>query len=195
MTPHEINNEHNFICGWTTDHIDLCDQIIYYFESSDAKAAGVVASNTTPGVQSEQKQSTDLAFSNVELLNSYVDKILQPCVNKYIEQYPSCNMFAPWRIVQYPNIQHYKKGEAYHAWHTERVSGAPVIGSRHLVFITYLNDVFDCGETEFFHQKCKVQPRKGLTLLWPADWTFLHRGVPSMTEEKYIVTGWYNYIE
>jgi len=32
-----------------------------------------------------------------------------------------------------------------------------------------------------------------LTLIWPTDWTFTHRGVPSLTEEKYIVTGWFNF--
>jgi hypothetical protein len=41
--------------------------------------------------------------------------------------------------------------------------------------MTYLNDVDDGGGTEFFHQRLVVQPRKGLTLVWPADWTFMHR--------------------
>ena len=57
--------------------------------------------------------------------------------------------------------------------------------------MTYLNDVIDRGETEFFHQKIKVKPKKGLTLIWPVDWTFYHRGIPSPTQEKYIITGWY----
>jgi hypothetical protein len=35
-----------------------------------------------------------------------------------------------------------------------------------------------------------VSPKKGLTLIWPADWTFTHRGVPSPTQEKIITTGW-----
>ena len=43
-------------------------------------------------------------------------------------------------------------------------------GSRHLVFMTYLNDVSDAGGTEFYHQGLVVQPVKGLTLLWPSDW-------------------------
>ena len=29
-----------------------------------------------------------------------------------------------------------------------------------------------------------------MTLIWPADWTFTHRGVPSPTQEKIITTGW-----
>jgi hypothetical protein len=65
--------------------------------------------------------------------------------------------------------------------------------SRHLVFMTYLNDVTDGGETEFFYQKLKVKPEKGLTLIWGADWTFTHRGITSPTQTKYIVTGWFNY--
>jgi hypothetical protein len=59
--------------------------------------------------------------------------------------------------------------------------------------MTYLNDVEIGGETEFFHQKLKIRPEKGLTLIWPADWTFTHIGITS-PEEKFIVTGWFNYI-
>ena len=56
--------------------------------------------------------------------------------------------------------------------------------NRHLVFMTYLNDVFDEGGTEFFYQKIKAQPRKGLTLIWPVDWTHLHRGIVSPSEKN-----------
>jgi hypothetical protein len=59
--------------------------------------------------------------------------------------------------------------------------------------MTYLNDVTDSGETEFLHQQLKIKPEKGLTLIWPADWMFTHRGVASLTQEKYIATGWFNY--
>ena len=59
--------------------------------------------------------------------------------------------------------------------------------------MTYLNDVTDAGGTEFFHQDTTVTPRKGLTLIWPSDWTFTHRGVPSPTQEKIVTTGWFNY--
>jgi hypothetical protein len=60
--------------------------------------------------------------------------------------------------------------------------------------MTYLNDITDEGETEFFHQQIKIQPRKGLTLIWPADWTYTHRGITSPTQDKYIITGWFNYV-
>ena len=57
--------------------------------------------------------------------------------------------------------------------------------------MTYLNNVTDKGETEFLHQKLKIKPEIGKTLIWPTDFTHTHRGIPSPTQEKYIVTGWF----
>ena len=59
--------------------------------------------------------------------------------------------------------------------------------------MTYLNNV-DNGGTEFLFQKLKIPAKKGLTLIWPSDFTHTHRGVVSKTQEKYIVTGWMNYV-
>ena len=61
--------------------------------------------------------------------------------------------------------------------------------------MTYLNDVSDGGETEFYYQKLKVKPETGLTLIWGSDWTFMHRGITSKTQTKYIATGWLDYIK
>jgi len=60
--------------------------------------------------------------------------------------------------------------------------------------MTYLNDV-DEGGTEFKNQKIKLPARKGLTTIWPTDWTHTHRGVISKTQDKYIITGWFNYVK
>ena len=59
--------------------------------------------------------------------------------------------------------------------------------------MTYLNDVPN-GGTEFLFQKLKVPAKKGLTLIWPTDFTHAHRGIISKTNEKYIITGWFNYV-
>ena len=91
-------------------------------------------------------------------------------------------------------MQKYYPDGGYHQWHYEREgkSGKDLV--RHLVFMTYLNDVEEGGETEFFYQNLKIKPKKGLTIIWPADWTFTHRGLTTVYETKYIVTGWLNYI-
>jgi hypothetical protein len=61
--------------------------------------------------------------------------------------------------------------------------------------MTYLNTVTDEGQTEWFYQNLKIQPQKGLTVIWPVDWTHTHRGIASPTQTKYITTGWLGFFE
>ena len=88
-------------------------------------------------------------------------------------------------------IQYYPPNGGYKTWHNERD-----IYSQHqrsLVFMTYLNDVADGGGTEFmWYPDFKVTAKKGLSLIWPTDFTHTHRGVIS-EHEKYIITGWFNH--
>ena len=58
--------------------------------------------------------------------------------------------------------------------------------------MTYLNNVKD-GGTMFKYQNLTIPAKKGLTLIWPSDWTHTHKGQISNTKEKYIITGWYSY--
>ena len=58
--------------------------------------------------------------------------------------------------------------------------------------MTYLNNVKN-GGTYFKYQNLKTKAKKGLTLIWPTDFTHVHQGIISK-ETKYIVTGWYGFI-
>jgi hypothetical protein len=60
--------------------------------------------------------------------------------------------------------------------------------------MTYLNDVDD-GGTDFYFQNITIKAEKGLTLIWPVDWTFSHRSQVSYTKEKYVATGWFQFNE
>ena len=55
--------------------------------------------------------------------------------------------------------------------------------------MTYLNTVPDAG-THFKYQDITTPAEKGLTLIWPPDFTHTHKGEISEKEEKYIITGW-----
>jgi hypothetical protein len=96
-----------------------------------------------------------------------------------------------WSLQDGFNIQKYKPKQAFHGLHCER-SGLNSC-KRHLVFMTYLNDIKQGGETEFYYQKFKIKPEKGLTVIWSADWTFTHKGHTTIDEDKYIITGWYEF--
>ena len=184
----------NFIEQFYLDDISLCDEIIEFFKNSENKKHGTVGKNGEVRIEKTIKNSIDcMLFDNVELAVKYINE-LQKCVEKYKKIYPCCDQYGEWRITDNINVQYYEPNGGYYAWHTERINADLPNATRHLVFITYLNDVDDQGETEFLYQELKVKPRKGLTVIWPADWTFTHRGVPSPTQEKYIVTGWFNFI-
>lgn len=58
--------------------------------------------------------------------------------------------------------------------------------------MTYLNDVQN-GGTEFLYQKITTKAKKGLTLIWPSDFTHTHRG-QICDKTKYIITGWFDFI-
>jgi hypothetical protein len=180
----------NFIGKYILDDLSLCDEIIEFYAASNNKQIG----STSKGIDLKVKNSTDvcITWQNDEIARKYVNALDLP-TKEYIKKYNFCDSYSAWSIIEPINIQHYKPNGGFYKWHTERSNSTYPVTSRHLAFMTYLNDVEDGGETEFYYQKLKVKPRKGLTLIWPADWTHTHRGIPSPTEEKYIITGWFNY--
>ena len=178
----------NFIGEYTIDE-KLCDDIIQYFElDTTQKFAGV----SRDGLDLDTKDSTDTNLC--EPLKSIYIKELQKCVERYIKTYEMCDKIVDrWTIVEDINIQRYNPGQWYKKWHCERGGSNRPEVYRYLVFMTYLNTVVDGGETDFLYQNTKVKPVKGRTLIWPVDWTHTHRGLPSFSETKYIVTGWFSF--
>jgi len=196
MREHTINKLNNFIGGWYLEDTSICDDLVE-FSKNHPRHEGTSGSHVTGQiVNKEVKNSLDVSLSDApeNLIKKYVSQNLQLVLEEYIKTYSYCNVYAPWRIIESPNIQYYPPQGGYKNWHTERGSNIEPVVSRHLVYMTYLNDVTDKGETEFYHQKLKIKPEKGLTLIWGSDWTFTHRGIPSPTQEKYIVTGWFNFV-
>ncbi len=174
--------------AWHFSDTSFCDEIIEYYETQKP-IRGICGDRT---VDLSTKDSYDVPIGHGDHANKYFSN-LQKCVESYIAKYNFCNAQEAWTVHEDVNIQKYLPNGAYHAWHCERDGCTPIINSRHLVFMTYLNDVTDSGETEFFYQGLKLKPKKGDTVIWPSDWTFTHRGVPSPTQEKMIVTGWFSY--
>ena len=185
----QTHDKADFLKGWYLSDISLCDQIIEYYERNTIKWQGKIGK----GVDKTIKDSVDCQFVEQPLLNNYLIE-LQKVVDEYIKTYPYVDSYMPWKIIEDINIQKYDPNKAYYGWHTERIGRSGDSIYRHLVFMTYLNDIAYGGETAFYHQDTKVKPEKGLTLIWPSDWTYTHRGYPALKETKYIVTGWFNYV-
>jgi hypothetical protein len=190
MKPHVINSTDTFIRGWYID-TTVCDYLLDLYNNPNViKIDGL--SQNPDGPTPEIKDSTDAVIPpNIKVIQPYLNQ-LKICMDLYTDIFPySCGING-YSIKETMNIQHYKIGGGFKKWHSERASSDEFIRDRHLVFMTYLNDVDD-GGTEFFHQKLTIKAEKGLTLIWPADWTYTHKGQISNTTEKTIITGWLSY--
>ena len=192
MREYKYNSNNNLIDGYYLSDLSICDNLIKLFENSDNKVLG----ETLQGVNKERKDSLDLQLSIFDIpqyksLQLYF-KELTKCINLYKKKYKFCDLHVdPWAVENGFNIQKYKPSQGYHLFHCEK-SGIQS-SKRHLVFMTYLNDVKKGGETEWYYQKLKVKPEKGLTVIWSADWTFTHKGHTTIDEDKYIITGWFDF--
>lgn len=196
LIPHEINQNNNFIDAWTIEDRSVSDDLITFFEKNyDKQIDGRVGNNE---IKKNVKTSKDINIGQKTIEESvavqkYLNSLTQ-VVEEYKKKYKYCDEgCGHWGITEEFNIQRYYPKEGFYSWHTERASERSI--RRHLTFMTYLNDVTDGGETEFFYQKLKIKPKKGLTVIWGTDWTFTHRGIPSSTQTKYIITGWYSFIK
>lgn len=184
----------HFIGSWLIANPVVCDELIHFFKTNVVRHE---KGNTSTGVDDQIKLSTDLSLRPRELgldsheyVRNYLD-ILHTCYRDYLEQWPFLKGIMPKINIGPFNIQEYLPGGHFKFPHTERFSLAS--SHRVLAWMTYLNDVDDGGSTSFHHQKIDIQPRKGLTLIWPAEWTHAHSGNIVNSGMKYIITGWMHF--
>ena len=182
----------SFVGGWYVDR-ELCDELIDYYNFNEKYTyEGPVGSKQN--IDKDCKESKDLSIgagNNDNIIKVYREK-LQNCLELYLSKYEFSNCTNRFSIVEDYQIQKYPIKGGFKQWHFENAGYGSAI-YRHLVFMTYLNDVED-GGTEFFYQGIKTKAEKGLTLIWPSGWTHTHKGVVSDTKEKFIVTGWYSFL-
>jgi len=179
---------------------ELCNSFIEIFEASDEKKPGVLYGANGQS-SADSKKSTDITFHPGYLQHNIWGSLLSQLVNvveKGKEDYITRHQLAmskldPFQMSPLFNMQRYEPSEGFHGYHCERASLE--YSNRVLVWMVYLNTVTDRGETEFYYQHHFESPVQGKLVIWPSDWTYLHRGIASQTQTKYILTGWYNHLE
>lgn len=190
MREHKINQLNNFIMGWYMDQsdIDSIDELLHYYHKNEGNVnrPGTYGDNK---IDKNVKDSIDASFGPAMMSRLKYGKVLKHCLDLYNDKYPT-SACCGYSLQEAFAVQYYPPMGGYKIWHCEKESADLPDAFRHLVFMTYLNDVDDAGGTEFLHQNVTIKAEKGLTIIWPAEWMFTHRGVVSPTQEKYIVTGW-----
>lgn len=65
------------------------------------------------------------------------------------------------------------------------------VSNRYLVFLWYLNDVAEGGETSFVDLGMDVKPQAGRLLMFPPYWMFQHAGRAPVSNDKYILSTYF----
>jgi hypothetical protein len=186
-------NEHS-ICP------EFCEEIIEMYEMEQNKYDGL----TIGGVQKKIKDTTDFIIPKNDekwsRIESFLYKELHKNILKYIqyinrEKYNEHNnngedssIFTNTKFeTQHFMIQKYDKNKGQYIYHND----FHMIPNKYRVitFLWYLNDVNEGGETEFWDYH-KIKPTAGKMILFPASWTYPHRGLMPISSNKYIITNW-----
>ena len=188
------NDNPHFIGSWLLEPFSICDDIINYFElnfsrQSKGKTGNRVNSNIKDSMDITIKPN-EINLPGNEVFRIYFEKLFE-CYKDYVHEWPFLKELAQRLEIGSFNLQRYNPGQHFKKVHTER----SCIDNCHRVFafMTYLNDVEKGGSTFFSHYDLEIKPRKGLTLIWPAEWTHAHKGNILKEGSKYIITGWINF--
>lgn len=194
LEEYKISLEH-FMGGWFIKE-SICDNILNYIKQNDHLSIQRTLEGEKGGsndiiVMRESKDWNIFPNEYHYPIKDYKDA-LRAVSLKYIEKYPDANNVKKFGVFENMNIQQYQPNQGFYPWHCENTGEKTQARDRHLVFMTYLNNVED-GGTEFKFQNLKIPAKKGLTLIWPATWTHMHRGIISKTSVKTIITGWFSF--
>jgi len=169
---------------------EFCSRCIEKFEEDPRKYQGV----TGAGVKLDTKQSIDLAISGVDAWeeeDAIFYESLNRCSKEYVKEFQGMfSLDGPAEKFKDTGYQIQKTVPGgFYKWHTDFSCTNGDNAPRYLTFIWYLNDIHEDGYTEFI-DGTRIQPETGKLIMFPATWTYMHRGYPPKSEEKYICTGW-----
>lgn len=189
---------------------ELCKTIIEYFEEEENKYQGI----TSSGLNVSIKNTTDFLIppesfceesGSPETMNKWtnickiLNEQLQENINDYMRDLKSNDSFVSdnYRLLNASyltedtyQIQKYQKGEGKYIYHNDFNVQWDRRQYRVITFLWYLNTISEGGETEILGE-ILVKPEAGKLLLFPACWTFPHRGKVPISHDKYIITGWF----
>ena len=181
----------NFIGAWQIE-TTICDQIIAYYDKNKEKQIQGATGRGNICLENKDRRDIsiapkDLNLKGNEIFNKYFENLFE-FYKDYNKQWPFlASIISNLEIGKF-NIGKYIKGQHFQKIHTERANLNTL--HRLLAFMTYLNDVEDGGSTYFTHYDLDIKPKKGLTIIWPAEWTHAHKGNIINIGSKYIITGW-----
>ncbi len=174
--------------------IDFCDKLIEHFNWCQTNSKTYTRANDEIIKKDEScnlnptSNEINFSFPHIQhLLQEFNTAFWDVCYKDYTNNYSDLNNYQNHTIYTY-KIQKTMPSGGYHLWHSE--DGDKTFSTRIGVYILYLNDVAEGGETEFLYLSKRIAPKKGRLIIFPPNYPWAHRGNPPLSGEKYIMTGW-----
>tara|TARA_B100001996_G_C18373302_1_gene482435 strand:+ start:56 stop:598 length:543 start_codon:yes stop_codon:yes gene_type:complete len=156
---------------------------IFWKENIDNKWLLADKDNTSLGYRNRDIIfSGQGGFRNAPPLNDLICSYLDNLKSKHKDQFIEGLEVSKNRCFSDEKIARYNVGNDYE-WHSDDWASRPD-ARRQLSTITYLNDDYIGGETEF--EDLTIVPKKGKTLIFPSHWEFIHRGKKVIEGVKYV---------
>lgn len=178
---------------WVIDNTlspEVCSSIIERFETDQTKRPGSVGDGD---VNQTVKDSLDLSINKKDPEWTKDDTALHDSLHTSMGEIVRELTWYTGHQPQHFNfdtghqIQKTVPGGKY-VWHVE--TDGTSRKDRTLVYAWYLNEGFEGGCTGFARQGVKVEPKIGRLVLFSPYWTHVHAGLPLLSGEKYLITGW-----
>ena len=163
----------------------FCTKLVASFEQSVPWQAGN-GRGLRPGL--ERSAWTELNVSKLAdaAFKGYFIHLVETWLARYNQDVP-LTLPVPLRPkLADLRIKRYRAGADEHF--QPHFDAADQEAGRYLVFLWYLNDVAEGGETEFVDLGLKIAPKTGRLLMFPPYWMFQHAGLPPRSGDKYILS-------
>lgn len=171
---------------------EICSTLIEMFEKdSQHHLNGVTGGGYNPSIKKTRDFSIHASYSkDWEKFDTILKNSLTSSLKVYIK-----DLYNKFHIHMFKDkysdvgymIQKYLQNDGFYSWHHDNIINNKNC-QRVLTFIWYLNDVDEGGETFFLFGK--IKPKAGKLLIFPATWTYFHKGNVPISNDKYIITGW-----
>ena len=176
---------------------EFCESIINIFENNKKLSVG-----RNKGDYKSYLHSDDLMLGlhlidegkHENLCKTLASNFWENMFPLYTKKYKFKDLLPSSLVFNDFKIQKTSPTEGYHVWHIEHHPYEETAKNRIMVYTLYLNDVTEGGETEFLIQSKRVNPKQGTLCIFPAGFTHIHRGNPPLSGNKYIMTGWIEFV-
>ena len=177
----------NHYVRWYDDAlpVDFCKRLIDGFEQmNDAQE------ENGRGIRAglEGSKWTELNLSNFadEAMKGFFISQIDNYLTRYNKEIGLGLPVPPMRRMADLFIKRYAANEV--EWFQPHFDAIYEKSDRYMVFLWYLNDVGEGGQTRFTDLDINVQARTGRLLMFPPYWMYQHAGMPPISNAKYIVS-------